>query len=81
MVHVSRKSSLIEVSECGCLSHHATIVEFLGPSLWVVSVNVCLERKAGGRFWGEAGSGHLPGSNKVKAWGEWSWFFLVDCCD
>ena len=34
MVHVSRKSSLNEGLECGCLSH-ATIAEFL-EILWVV---------------------------------------------
>ena len=33
---VSRKGSLIESSECGCLCHHATIVESLGLSLWVL---------------------------------------------
>ena len=27
---------LIESSECGCLCHHATIVESLGLSLWVL---------------------------------------------
>ena len=32
-----------------------------------------------GRLWGEAGAGYLPGSNKVKALGEQSWFLLVDC--
>ena len=36
VMHVSRKGSQFEGSECGCLSHHATIVECLGPSLWVV---------------------------------------------
>ena len=36
VVHVSRKGSLIEGLECGCFSHHATIAESLGPSLWVV---------------------------------------------
>ena len=47
MVRVSRKGSLIESSECGCLSNHI-IVESSGSCLWVVSVNVCLERKGGG---------------------------------
>ena len=36
VMHVSRKDSLIEGLECGCFSHHATIVESLEPSLWVV---------------------------------------------
>ena len=36
LVHVSRKGSLIWVLRCDCLSHHATIVEYLRPSLWVV---------------------------------------------
>ena len=36
VVRVSRKGSLIRGLECGCLSHHATIVESLEPSLWVV---------------------------------------------
>ena len=36
VVHVSRKGSLVESSECGCLSHHATIVESLRSSLRVV---------------------------------------------
>ena len=35
VVHVSRKTSLDEVLECGSFSH-ATIAEFLEPSLWVV---------------------------------------------
>ena len=35
VVRVSRKGSLIEDSECGCFSHHATFVESLGLSLWV----------------------------------------------
>ena len=52
VVYVSRKVSLIEGLQCGCLSHHATIAESLGPSLWVVSVNVCLERRGEGRFGG-----------------------------
>ena len=34
-VHVSRRSTWNEGLECGCLSH-ATIAEFLEPSLWVV---------------------------------------------
>ena len=34
-VHVSRKTLLNEVLECGSLSH-ATIAEFLEPSLWIV---------------------------------------------
>ena len=38
-----------------------------GPSLWVVYVNVCLERKGVGKFWVEASAGYLPGSNKVTA--------------
>ena len=71
-MRVPRKGSLIEGSECGCLSHHATIVESLGSSLWVAYVNVCLERKGGGRFWGEVGAGYLPGSNKSGG--------RVDCC-
>ena len=48
VVRVSRKATLIEGSGCGCLSNHDTIVESLGPSLWVVKVDVCLERKGGG---------------------------------
>ena len=36
VVSFSRKGSLIEGLECGCLSHHATIVESFGPSLRVV---------------------------------------------
>ena len=44
VVHASRKASLIEGLDCGCLTH-ATIVVSLGPFLWVVLVNVCLERK------------------------------------
>ena len=36
VVRVFRKGFLIRGLECGCLSHHATIVESLGPSLWVV---------------------------------------------
>ena len=47
VVHASRKASLIEGLDCGCLTH-ATIVVSLGPSLWVVLVNVCLERKGTG---------------------------------
>ena len=35
-VRVSREGSMTECSECGCLSYHATIVESLGPFLWVV---------------------------------------------
>ena len=35
VVCVSRKSSLNEGLECGCLSH-ATIAEFLEPFVWVV---------------------------------------------
>ena len=35
VVRVSRKTSLNEVLECGCLSY-AIIAEFLEPSLWVV---------------------------------------------
>ena len=35
-----KEGSLIEDSECGCLSHHATIVESLGPSLWVVMFGI-----------------------------------------
>ena len=41
--------------------------------------NICLVGKGGERLWGEAGAGYLPGSNKVKALGEQSWFLLVDC--
>ena len=78
-MRVCRKGFLNESLECGWLSHHSTIVESLGPSLWVAQVNVCLERR-GGRFWGEAGAGYLPGSNKMNVWVEWSWFLLVDCC-
>ena len=38
-------------------------------------------KKEEGRLWGEAGAGYLPnGSNKVKVWGQWSGFLLVDCC-
>ena len=37
VVRVSRKTSLNEVLECGCLSH-AIIAEFLEPSLWVLSM-------------------------------------------
>ena len=40
VVPVSRKVSLIEDSECGCLSHHVTIVESLGPPLWVVMFGI-----------------------------------------
>ena len=36
VVRVSRKVSLIESLECGCLSNHDTIVESLGLSLLVV---------------------------------------------
>ena len=36
MARVSKKASLIEGSVCGCLSNRDTIVESLGPSLWVV---------------------------------------------
>ena len=36
VVRVSRKASLIEGSDCGCLSNNDTIVESLGPSLWIV---------------------------------------------
>ena len=36
VVLVSRKACLIEGSDCGCLNNHDTIVESLGPSLWVV---------------------------------------------
>ena len=36
VVCVSRKASLTEGSDCGCLSNHDTIVESLGPSLWIV---------------------------------------------
>ena len=36
VVRVSRKGSLFEGSEYDCLSHHAAIVESLGPSVWVV---------------------------------------------
>ena len=36
VVHVSRKASLIEGSDCGCWSNHDTMVESLGPSLWIV---------------------------------------------
>ena len=36
VVCVSRKVSLIKSSECGCLSHHVTIIESLGPYLWAV---------------------------------------------
>ena len=36
VVRVSRKSSLIEDLECGCLRYHASIAESLGPYLWVV---------------------------------------------
>ena len=68
-MRVSRKCPLIEGLECGFLSHHATIFESLGPSLLVVSVNICLEGKVGERLWNEAGTGYLPGSNKVKVWG------------
>ena len=41
---------------------------------------ICLERKRGGRFWGETVAGYLSGSNKVKVQEEQSWFLLVDCC-
>ena len=34
-----------------------------------------MPREKGRRLWGDAGAGYLPGSIKVKAWGE-----LVDCC-
>ena len=37
MVHVSKKTSLNEILECGCVSH-AIIAEFLEPSLWVVLI-------------------------------------------
>ena len=36
VVCVSRNVSLIEGSNCGCLSNHDTIVESLGPSLRVL---------------------------------------------
>ena len=38
-----------------------------------------MPREKSRRLWGEAGAGYLSGSNKVKAWGEQSWFLLVDC--
>ena len=39
LVCVSRKISLNEVLECGSL-RHATIAQFLEPSLWVVLIYV-----------------------------------------
>ena len=49
--------------ECGCLCH-ATIAEFLEPSLWVV---LMYDQKERGRLWGEVGAGYLPSeSNEVK---------------
>ena len=34
-------------------------------------INVCLDIKGGGgRLWGEASAGYLPGSNEVKVCGE-----------
>ena len=79
--HFSSFCSLIEGSECGCLSHHATIVESLGPCSWVVYVNVCPERKWVGRLWGEAGAGNLPRSNKVNHGesGAGVFFFVCAC--
>ena len=34
----------------------------------------------GERLWNEAGTGYLPGSNKVKVWGGRSYFLLLDFC-
>ena len=63
VVRVSRKSSLNVGFECGCLCH-ATIAEFLEPSLWVV---LMYDQKERGRLWGEVGAGYLPSeSNEVK---------------
>ena len=39
-----------------------------------------MPREKGRRLQGDAGAGYLPGSIKVKAWEEQSWFLLVDCC-
>ena len=36
VVRVSRKASLTEGSDSGCLSNNDTIVESFEPSLWVV---------------------------------------------
>ena len=43
-------------------------------------ISYCMPREKRGRLLDEAGAGYLPGNNKVKAWREQSWFFLVDCC-
>ena len=39
-------------------------------------IDACLDNKKG-RFWGEAGAAYLPsGSNKMKAWRQWSGSYL-----
>ena len=39
-----------------------------------------MPRKKEARFWGDAGAGYLLNrSNKVKVWGRYFGFLLVDC--
>ena len=44
VVRVSKKGSLIEDLECGCLSPTTTIAESLKPSVWVVLMYVLIKR-------------------------------------
>ena len=44
VVRVSKKGSLIEDLECGCLIPTTTIVESLKPSVWIVLMYVLRER-------------------------------------
>ena len=48
-------------------------------AIFMVCVDVCLERMKG-RFLGEPGAGYMPsGSNNLKVWRRWS-RLLVDYC-